>query len=153
LVEQNPGEVLWVAIPAHLRANLPAALEPYLEEDVALTGILEVLHEDRDRGSRDLYFLDVAGKRFSLHFAAEPPSLLNGSRVRVLGLRIKNALALASGKTSAQALMTIAPNTFGAQATLVIPVNFQDKATQPYTVDSVRNVVFTTTSNFDLENS
>jgi hypothetical protein len=68
-------------------------------------------------------------------------------------LSLKDALELASGKTSVQALATIAPNTFGAQSTLVMLVNFQDKTTQPYTVDSARDVVFTTTSNFFLENS
>ena len=32
-------------------------------------------------------------------------------------------------------------------------MNFQDKATQPYTVVTAQRTVFTTTSNFDLENS
>jgi hypothetical protein len=67
---------------------------------------------------------------------------------------IDRALALQSGSTSVQTPAPAAlPNTFGAQSTLVILVNFQDNPTQPYTVDYGRNVVFTTTSNFDLENS
>jgi M6 family metalloprotease-like protein len=45
------------------------------------------------------------------------------------------------------------PNTFGAQKTLVMLVNFQDNPTQPYTLDYARSVVFGTTSNFYLENS
>ncbi|HSF33671.1 MAG TPA: hypothetical protein VLK82_24795 [Candidatus Tectomicrobia bacterium] len=58
-----------------------------------------------------------------------------------------------SGQTSVQALASIAPNTFGAQPTLVMLVNFQDKPTQPYTLDHACNVDFTTTSDFFLENS
>ena len=153
LAMQNPAEVLRVALPAHLRAGLPPALEPSMEEGVVIPGVLEVLHKDRDRGSRYLYLLEAAGERFSPHFAAEPPDLLSGSRVRVSGLCINKALALASGKMSATALTSIAPNTLGAQSTLVILVNFQDKATQPYTVDYARNVAFTTASDFDSENS
>ncbi len=61
---------------------------------------------------------------------------------------------LAAGSTATtSALTTVVPNTFGAQKTLVILVNFADLATQPYTPDYARSVVFTTTSNYDLENS
>jgi hypothetical protein len=52
-----------VAMPAHLRTSLPSAIEFYLEEEVIITGVLEVLHEDRDRGSRHLYFFEASGKR------------------------------------------------------------------------------------------
>jgi hypothetical protein len=44
-------------------------------------------------------------------------------------------------------------NTFGAQSTLLMLVNFQDNTSQPYTVASAHSVVFGDTSNFDLENS
>jgi NPCBM-associated, NEW3 domain of alpha-galactosidase/Gametolysin peptidase M11 len=43
-------------------------------------------------------------------------------------------------------------NTLGEQQTLVMMVNFQDKVSQPWTVDQVRSV-FGTVSNFFLENS
>ena len=101
-----------------------------------------------------LYFLKTTRKRFALHFAADPPTHLEtDARVRVTGVRVEQALALGSSSTSVQTLATALPNTFGAQPTLVILVNFQDKATQPYTVATAQNVVFSQTSNFDLENS
>jgi hypothetical protein len=154
LLEDNPGEVLRVALPADLRAGLPAAVQALVEEEMDVEGELEVLHEDRDVGSRYVYFLKTTRGRFALHFAADPPTHLEtGSRVRTTGVRVAQALALDSSSTSVQALSTTLQNTFGAQKTLVILVNFQDKATQPYTVATAQSTVFTTTSNFDLENS
>ncbi len=104
LVEMNPAAVLRVALPAALRSAFPPAVQAYVEEEVDIEGTLFVLHEDRDRGSRYLYFLDAGGQRFSLHFAADQPALLTGSRVRVKGLRVGAALVLASGNTSLQIL-------------------------------------------------
>jgi hypothetical protein len=45
------------------------------------------------------------------------------------------------------------PYTFGSQNTLVILVNFQDEAIQPYAVSDVQNAFFTTANNFITENS
>ena len=105
-------------------------------------------------GSRYLYALKTTGERFALHFAADPPThLATGARVRVTGVRVTQTLALRSSTTSVKTLASALPNTFGAQKTLVILVNFSDNTTQPYTVATAQSVVFTTTSNFDLENS
>ncbi len=139
------------------------------EEQMEVEGTLEILHEDRDDGSRIHYVLEADGKRFSLHFAADAPRLHTGSWIRVKGSRIEqpmalepdsadpqtdHALALESGSTSVEVLSASLPNTFGTQRTVVILVNFQDKSTDhPYTVSYARGVVFTTTSNFFLEGS
>jgi hypothetical protein len=154
LIEDDPGEVLRMALPADLRASLPPVVQALVEEEMEVEGELEVLHEDRDLGSRYIYFLKTRRGRFALHFAANPPThLATDTRVRVTGVRVEQALALDSSSTSVQTLATALPNTFGAQPTLVILVNFQDKATQPYTVATAQNVVFGQTSNFDVENS
>jgi hypothetical protein len=154
LSEDNPEEVLRMALPADLRASLPPAVQALVEEEMEVEGELEVLHEDREVGSRYVYFLKTTRRRFALHFAADPPTHLEThARVRVTGVRVEQALALDSSSTSVQTLATALPNTFGAQPTLVILVNFQDKATQPYTVATAQNVVLGQTSNFDLENS
>jgi hypothetical protein len=76
--------------------------------------------------------------------------------VHVHGTRIGGALALSSGNTTSSfQVVQAAPlsNTFGAQTTLVILVNFQDNTSQPYTVQDAQTMVFTTASNFWLENS
>lgn len=180
LIQDNPGEVLRLALPDVLRAGMPAAVQQYLERQASLEGELEVLHVDdkTPQQSHYRYFLNLSsGEHYSMHFADHAPELLTGSRVRVRGVLLKGAGStdlgetagamaadaepgietLAAGGTSSSTLATTSttalPNTFGAQNTLVILVNFSDKATQPYTIDTARKVVFTTTSNFDLENS
>src|SRR5205814_10673389 len=92
------------------------------------------------------------------HFADKPPAhLLTGSVVRAIGVRVGNDVALACcSSTNTSNLQTVSaalPNTFGAQSTLVILVNFQDNTTQPYTLSSAYDVAFNQTSNFDMENS
>jgi hypothetical protein len=100
LIEKNPKAVLRLAIPADSRATLPPEVQALVEQEVTEEGELEVLHEDRDPGSRYLYFLKTGAERFSLHFAAHPPTHLTGTRVRVTGVRVNHDLALESGKAS-----------------------------------------------------
>jgi hypothetical protein len=101
LIETRPGEVLRVALPAALRESLPADVRLLIEERGELEGVLTLLVEDP---GRYLYWLDVAGAKISLHFAADPAELLTGTRVRVRGARIDGALALASGRASVEIL-------------------------------------------------
>ena len=124
---------------------------------VTLEGTLEILHEDRPQGSRYLYFLQTGGRRFKLrlngHGDDHPHDHQSGDRVRVRGQQIGETLALDGADTSIQTLAYVLPNTFGAQKTLVLLVNFQDNPSQPYTTAYAQDVVFNTTSNFHYENS
>jgi hypothetical protein len=156
-VATTSPEFHWLAFPIIsiliLAFLLPRTIsaQPLPPGLVELEGALEVLHEDRDPGSRYRYFLQTAVERLELLFAADAPALQTGDRVRARGMRGNGVLAL-SGSSDVQTLAAVLPNTFGAQKTLVILVNFNDKATQPYTISTAHNV-FNTTSNFDLENS
>jgi len=125
--------------------------QPVPPGDVELEGTLEVLHEDRDPGSRYRYFLQTATERLELLFAADAPALQTGDHVRARGRRTNGTLALDSS-SSVQTLAAALPNTFGGQKTILILVNFYDKATQPYSVATAQSVM-NTTSNFDMENS
>jgi len=129
----------------------PISAQPVPPGLVELDGTLEVLHEDRDPGSRYVYFLRTAIERLELRFAADAPALQTGDQVRARGRRANGVLALDSS-ASVQTLAAALPNTFGAQKTLVMLINFTDNATQPYSIATAQNV-FNTTSNFDLENS
>jgi hypothetical protein len=127
-------------------------IPPGVDEEVE--GELEILHEDSDHGSRYHYFLNAAGRRLSLQFAAEPPThLTSGARIRVRGARSNGVLALQSGGQSVQTVAAAVPNTLGEQRTVVILINFRNDGSQPYTVDFANNKFFSTTSNFVLENS
>ena len=105
----------------------------------------------------------LAREKLEVYFAADaPPPLLSGSRIRGRGKRIDNVLllkidsaaALAAGASGdVQVLSLSTMNTFGAQSTAVLLVNFFDDTSTPFTLSDLRNAVFTTVSNFDLENS
>lgn len=94
LAKSDPGEVWHVAAQGTLRAAIPAPVRQYLEEEVELEGVLEVLVEDRDTGSWYLYFLQTATERLSLYFASHPLEYPTGMQVRVSGLRMESALVL-----------------------------------------------------------
>jgi hypothetical protein len=166
LMQSDPGDVLRIAIPNSVSNTMPPAVKKYVEQSVTAQGVLDVLYEmqgtpDKTTGTILHHFLQGANGRLALHFAQSAPThLLTGSVVKVHGVQVSNDLALASGansntNTSLQTLTAAAtPTNSGAVSTLVIMVNFQDNpSAQPWTAAAVQNMVFTQTSNWDLENS
>jgi hypothetical protein len=138
--------------------------------NVQLEGELEIIYQDFKDGRHSLsYSLKRSdGTRVPLQFAKEPPThLLSGAHVRASGQMSGGSLILYSGSTNVKQTTTTTagdatgtsaasipvPNTFGAQSTLVILVNFQDDAIQPYAVADVQNAFFTAANNFLIENS
>jgi hypothetical protein len=154
LIQEDPAGVLAAILPESLRSGVPTKLTSYVERNVELEGELEVFYEDSKAGSHLRYFLRTRDERLSLHFAADAPTLLTGSKVRVKGVRVDQSLALASGgtgtdnssSTGMQTLSASLANTLGQHKVLVILVNFQDEATQPFTVADASNVTFGTTT-------
>jgi Gametolysin peptidase M11/NPCBM-associated, NEW3 domain of alpha-galactosidase len=135
---------------------------------VQLEGQIEIIHQDfKDGHGKFVYTLKQAdGTRVPLQFVKHPPThLLTGDHVQVSGQRPSSGLVLYSGgnvKNSGGGGTTgggttsssiPVPNTFGSQSVLVIVVNFQDDATQPFTVSDVQNAFFNTSNNFFVENS
>jgi len=166
LMQSNPGDVLRVAIPNNVSHTMPPTVKKYVEQSVTAQGVLEVLYEmqgtpDKTTGAVLHHFLNSSTGRLGLHFAASAPThLLTGSVVRVHGVQVSNELALASGSSSSNntSLQTVSaaatPTNSGGVSTLVMMVNFQDNpSAQPWTAAAVQNMVFTQTSNWDMENS
>ena len=139
-------------------------------QSVQLEGELEITYQDFKDGRHSLaYSLKRSdGTRVPLQFVKEPPThLLSGAHVRASGQMSGGSLILYSGSTNVKQTTTTTagdgtgtsttsipvPNTLGVQATLVILVNFQDDAIQPYAVADVRNAFFTAANNFIIENS
>jgi M6 family metalloprotease-like protein len=149
----------------------PAAQsQAVLNGNVQLEGELEITYQDFKDGRHSLaYSLKQSnGTRVGLQFAKEPPThLLSGDHVRVSGQPSGGSVILYSSPTKTTTTSTTSagdatgsatssipvPNTFGAQSTLVILVNFQDEATQPYAAADVQNAFFTAANNFITENS
>lgn len=154
LMKSDPGQVLRYAIPGNMRADFPQQVQAAMEAPQQVTGVLQVLMEDRSDGARLHYGLNTASERLSLHFARiAPANLLTGSRVRVQGVRLGNSLALdccnsTSTTSSMQILSAALPNTFGAQHTLVLLVNFLNNTNQPYTPTYAYNETFSKNSQF-----
>ncbi|HYU46037.1 MAG TPA: NEW3 domain-containing protein [Terriglobales bacterium] len=157
LVQTSPGEVLRVAIPGSIAATLPASVQSFVEQETDAQGELEVMYEDSDTGAKLHHFLMAGSQRLELKFAADAPTnLLTGSIVHVHGTRIGSALALSSGtSTGSFQVVQAAPlsNTFGAQNTLVMLVNFQDNPITPWTTSLASDVEFNQVSSFYMENS
>ena len=143
---------------------------------VELDGKLRVIVEDAQHSSRTLYFLDTGSERLPLHFKSNPPTgFLTGQGVHVTGRRTDDTVEVPSGDSgirpmtlpcctstsnssttttsTSSATPTTLTNTFGAQNTLVIMVNFQDNTAQPWTASQVQSAVFGTVNSFFWEGS
>ena len=153
LVETDPGAVLKYALPPAVLASMPEAARPFLETAATLEGTIEVQVEDHRNGSIVRRFLDLPGRRLSLHFAGSAPALLTGARVRVRGILVGDALALQSGGNSVQSLSAGSSAAIGEQRTLVMLVNFKDNASQPYSSADAYATAFGVTSDYDREAS
>jgi hypothetical protein len=130
-------------------------------------GTLEVIEECEETKWQTLYYLNTASERLSLHLSKKPDrNLLTGMKVRVKGVRSGSTLetedltssvqtsdVAASSPDAGTSSLAVSTNPFGEQKTLVILVNFQDKATQPFTVDEARDVAFNQVSNYFREAS
>src|SRR5215468_1157808 len=133
-----------------------------------LDGELQIVHQDfRDGHGRFVFTLKRAdGTRVPMQFAKHPPThLLTGDHVRANGRLLNGNLLLYSGSTNVQKTGSggsgagtttpsiPVPNTFGAQSVLVILVNFQDDAVEPYTVADTQSAFFSNSNSFFAENS
>jgi len=153
-LDEDPAAVLSAVLPAATRSHLSSALHSYLEEDARVDGTFEILHEDRNDGSRFRYYVHSPKGTLSLHFAGQSADqLLTGAKVQAHGVQIDNMLALDGSTDVQQVVPAPVPSTFGAQATAVLLINFSDNPAQPYTVTEAQSAIFGMTSDFFLENS
>ena len=152
LMETAPAEVLRLALPAAVREGLPPQAKALTEEHVELAGTVDVWYEDHRTFSRLGHELATSSGRYSLHFAANMPDWMSGQQVRVRGVRVQQMLALDGSQTTTTSVPAL-PLASGEQRTLVILVNFRDKATTPYTTAHADNVVFSQTDGYFAENS
>ncbi len=147
-----------VGAPPSLQAqgrpqSLPPQASQVAQDIVQFDGELEVQYEDSAAGPRLLHYLRTPNGKMSLQFTDQPLDWLSGTQVRVRGrMRDANTLQL-SASSDVQTLALPTANTFGAQNTLVILINFQDNASQPYSVSTANATTFQTTSDFYFENS
>jgi hypothetical protein len=140
-----------------------AATQLHAGPRVQLEGELQIQYQDFKDHSRITYTLKLPnGKTVPLQFTKNPPThFLTGDHVKVDGQESDSGLVLYSGSTSITSSSTAGattssipvPYTLGPQSTLVILLNFQDNAIQPYTAAEVESLFSGTVNNFMSENS
>ncbi|GAA0691566.1 NEW3 domain-containing protein [Marinobacterium maritimum] len=172
LAKSHPEEVLRVAIPDTNQLGMPQEIAERLEQRIEITGESEVFFEDYADGSHQLrrFVKTPFGERFELRTAGKQTELHSGETVSIDGILLAAAgdgsdgalvaadesVVTAECCTADSTSSTPPPAgayTYGEQKVLVMMVNFQDKAEQPWTKEQVRDVVFGTTNEFYLENS
>jgi len=158
LMDKDPGAVLQAALPSDLTQHVPPAVAAIVEQRVRLRGQAEVTIEDGHTYSKIHYGLKIAGKRLELHFSDHAPkNLVTGVIVQVDGVQIGEQVVTNSTSTTTSTTGSAAvSNSFGAQKTVVVLVNFKDEAIQPVTQAYVYGLMFTnpySVNNYWLENS
>ena len=157
-----------VAVPSGFAQASPAStpIQASSSSHVQLEGELEILTKDFRDHAEVSYSLKMAdGRHVPMHFAKEPPThLLTGDHVQAEGDLSNNTLVLYSGSNvksgsngGTTSISTSSsgplPYTFGAQSTLVMLVNFQDDAVQPYTLNDAQTMFSGKVNDFFMENS
>jgi hypothetical protein len=116
---------------------------------VELSGELEVIVEDYQNSFKIERFVKTTEGRIPLEFH-DSPEAKSGSRISLTGISFDGKIDVETYSTSQTEALA---GTTGEKKVLVILVNFQDKQTQPYTLERASDVTFNTTSNFFRENS
>ena len=159
LAQEAPEEVLQARLPARVVERLPSDVRAMLEYQGAIEGELQVVqidHEDAGRSYLTYGLVTDFGQRVSLHFAKAPTHRLTGERVIARGLILEGdhetAMVLESGEEDLEQAYCCTgggggteaelPNTFGAQSTAVLLVNFADDTSQPWTVAEIHGLMF-----------
>lgn len=123
---------------------------------VRLEGEIEIIYEDSHGHGRLAYFLNAGGRKLPVSFAKDPPQRLRtGMHVVVSGMQVGETLELNSGESVSvdQTQAAVTGTSTGQHRVLVVMVNFQDKATQPFTREQAQAVMFGTINDFYREAS
>ncbi len=162
LIERNPGQALRLSLSTDLKKAMPEKIQTQIEEEVALEGTLEHTHLDDfdNKISTHYYTLKTADGDYSLHFTKEPNIPLGSMKAKVQGLEILKQIAVDNSITDKNfEVLSKTSSVLGATTSrkvLVLLFNWSDDTTQPWTIDQIRNLIFTGSSsvnNFYRENS
>ncbi|MDO8552194.1 MAG: peptidoglycan-binding protein [bacterium] len=153
LAEDNPEAFLRNVMPESQRSKFSTEVKNEIEQKVALTGKVEVVHLDdftNHENSKFNYFLQSGGSRISLKVAGNTPAMLSGSSVRANGYKLGQTLVVAANSNSdgdsgggggLTVLSRPALESARTQRTLVILVTSPGQASTP-TKEEMRNLIF-----------
>lgn len=167
LLEENPQAVLEAEIPAAVRTTLPAEVQPYLEQDVALEGTAQVIHVDGpilpsggfDPGkTRYEYSIISNNRKNQIFFVGNPANknILTDAKIRVSGLKIGDVL-VANAESSAGLQVLEAPDvrddSFGVHKVLVMLIGTYVPGPGSMSPEGAKAALELETNNFYKENS
>ncbi len=152
IIKTNPEEVLKLSFPRKVRSGFPTQVQKNLEQEISVAGVLEllVLDDFKNKKSKTEYFLRADKKRFTL-YPTKTLSVTSGSKIKVAGMKIGNSIVFEPGIGQKSKVQSAVSNTLGEQKIVVILVNFQDEAIQPFTRNEASSVVFDTVNDFYQE--
>ncbi|GHA16540.1 Ig-like domain-containing protein [Oceanisphaera arctica] len=172
LAAADPRAVLDTAISEQQRQGMPADIRAMLEQRFELEGELEARYEDdADGGHRLLHRLKTAdGEEVTLLATDNQAELPHGSRVKAKGWLLPKAEGVVDetgvvngglqllqiggdGTATGSSVMSSSGPSLGEQKTLVMLVNFTDKAEQPYTREEASQLIFGQVDAYYQENT
>ena len=152
LMEEDPQAALLEVLPEDVLASMPPEIAEKLERYVTVSGAVEIFHEDlfeqgiqkvayrvKDKDSKETFVLRTPGNVIN----ARP-----GDTFEATGVSLEGSLLFAGGTGS---VTSGAPSGFGIsdsystgnQKILAMLITFTDNASQPYTADQAKAILFT----------
>lgn len=151
-LKDNPGAIIRNTIPTGLRNHLPPEIQKLVEQNVNLNGTLDHVHSDdfdNDISHHQYTLKSKAGDK-EIYFTNNPEIPIGFSKAKLKGVQLDNKVVVdnnLSGNlditidTSLPLLATASTQT----KTAVLLINFSDGPTQPWTIEQIRDAVFTGT--------
>lgn len=175
LVQTDSVGAMRTILPSKVRDGMPKEVQVMLTQQQEMQGELEVSYEDYEDGRHKLrHILKTETGRVELQqFPEDGRVMQSGMRVRARGWLFSHGgetagslvvndspdslKLLADGATTTTATSSsstaVLPNTMGEQGVLVMLVNFQDNAVEPWTPAEAEEMVFGAVNDFYQENS
>ena len=153
LAESDPAAAMRSILPAETLEKIPADFAVIFERRATFSGELTVEAECEEHDFRTHRYIASGEGKKQLYLDGEPTlEMKSGDQIVVSGYEIDSKI-LASGDQATVTTTAAATATTGDHRVLVIMVNFQDKQTQPFTSDTVRDVTFNTSNQYYREAS
>ncbi|TSC61746.1 MAG: Peptidase M11, gametolysin, partial [Parcubacteria group bacterium Greene0416_14] len=134
------AKVYFSMIPANLRSAFPAAVQPYLEKETSVRGVLNVLHADdfeRRIATYD-YFLTSGGTQSIVHLLGSRPELVSGLEITLHGYVLDQYVVASGAKRDIQIVSAPPPSPpINVQKTLVVLINYTDAMERPFTPQQI----------------
>lgn len=145
LAYENPQMFLSKAMNQDIRNSFPENQKNLIEEQVELSGDLVPLYiENPKKGKiRYRYLLQASTNTYSLNFTKNlPPDISEtANKINIKGFLLDGTIVLSNDNATFQQVAS-EDNSENKKKFLVLPVNFPNDKSRPYTVSEISNILF-----------